>query len=71
MADCFIKLFDDIALTSSETPATENTFCLMARKCMALTLRNELEARIHAIRLSDIRNDLIVNNPALFEEGLS
>lgn len=70
MADCFIKLFDNISLISTDTPSAEKTFWLMARKCMALTLRDELEARIHAIRLSDIRNDLIVNHPKLFEEGL-
>lgn len=71
MADCFIKLFDNITLISNETPTAEKTFWLMARKCMALTLRDELEARIHAIRLCDIRSDLIENHPELFEEGLS
>lgn len=71
MADCFIKLFDNISLISCETPPNEKTFWLMARKCMALTLREELEAKIHAIRLFDVRSDLIENHPALLEEGLS
>ncbi len=71
MADCFIKLFDNITVISADTPAAEKTFWLMARKSMALTLRDGLEARIHAIRLCDIRSDLIENHPALFEEGLS
>jgi hypothetical protein len=70
MGDCFIKLFDNITLISSTTSSAEKTFWLMARKCMALTLRDGLEARIHAIRLCDIRSNLIENHPALFEEGL-
>ena len=71
MADCFIKLFDNIFLISSDTPSAEKTFWLMARKCMALTLRDELEARIHTIRLSDVRNNLIETHPELFENGFN
>ncbi len=70
MADCFIKLFDNISLISCDTPSSEKTFWLMARKCMALTLRDGLEARLHAIRLCNIRDDLIRNHPILLEEGL-
>lgn len=70
MADCFIKLFDNIHLITKETPTSEKAFWLVARKCMALTLRDDIEAKIHTIRLSDIRNDLIRQQPELFNYGL-
>ncbi len=71
MADCFIKLFDNISLISIDTPPTEKTFWLIARKCMALTLHDGLEAKIHTMRLSDIRNNLIKDHPSLLDDGLT
>lgn len=71
MADCFIKLFDNIELIAVDTPADEKTFWLMARKFMALALRDDMEAEVHRIRLCHARNFLIENHPELLEEGIS
>ena len=59
MAECFIRLFDNIELVHREMPAADKTFWLAARKCMALVFREGVIAHLHAVRLTDIRNMLI------------
>jgi hypothetical protein len=59
MASCFIKLFDNIELIHKEMPRAEKTFWLAARKCMALVFSEGPIPRLHALRLTDIRNMLI------------
>ncbi|WP_143501867.1 hypothetical protein [Pseudomonas sp. Irchel 3E13] len=59
MASCFIKLFDNIELIHKEMPPAEKTFWLAARKCMALVFSEGPIPRLHAVRLTDIRNMLI------------
>lgn len=59
MASCFIKLFDNIELIHKEMASAEKTFWLAARKCMALVFSEGPIPRLHAVRLTDIRNMLI------------
>ncbi|WP_277960741.1 DUF3800 domain-containing protein [Pseudomonas sp. RIT-To-2] len=70
MADCFIKLFDNIELISRQTPANEKTFWLIVRKCMGFALRDGMEASHHRFKLSDTRNHLIDSHLELFDEGI-
>lgn len=59
MAACFIKLFDNVGVVQKETPPNDKTFWLAARKCMALVFYDGVDAWFHAMRLADIRTQLI------------
>jgi hypothetical protein len=64
LAKCFLKLFDNITLIKDETAKEDKAFWIMCRKCMAYALHtHDIGGKIHSIRLSDIRNQLIENDP--------
>lgn len=69
MADCFIKLFDNVCVISHETPDADKPFWLMARKCMGLALVDSLPGQMHLIRMFDVRAHMLRCDPKLFNEG--
>lgn len=63
LAKCFLKLFDNVTLLKDETVQEDKAFWLMCRKCLAYALHtHDIGGKIHSIRLSDIRNQLIEND---------
>ncbi len=72
MAQCFLKLFDNLEIVSDETPQDEKSFWLSCRMCFSLALRtNEIEGRLHANRLSKLRNQIILSEPNLLRDAQS
>ncbi|QXH53216.1 hypothetical protein KSS94_08910 [Pseudomonas fakonensis] len=69
MAVCFIRLFDNIAVVSEDTPFEDKTFWLATRKCLALVLHDGIEAWVHTLRLADMRNMLIDQQPDCLSIG--
>jgi hypothetical protein len=68
-ASCFLKLFDNITLIKSETLEADKAFWLTCRKHLAYALHtHDVGGRIHSIRLSDIRNQVIDNEPAALQQ---
>lgn len=70
MAICFVRLFDNIEVVDKDTPPEDKTFWLAARKCFALVLHEGIEAWLHTLRLSDMRNMLIEQQPHYFSIGI-
>lgn len=69
MADCFIKIFDNVKLINKTTPTDDQKFWTLAKKCMALNFHNGPEAFFHTLRASDVRNRLIRECPDNFNIG--
>ncbi|MDD3815389.1 MAG: DUF3800 domain-containing protein [Desulfocapsaceae bacterium] len=64
MAKCFLKLFDNISLINADTSMEDKSFWLSCRKCFSFALHaHNVMGRMHSIRLSDIRNEIIKNSP--------
>lgn len=70
MADCFIKLFDNINVISKDNDRATKKFWLSARKCMAHVFHEGLDAHMHLLRLSDTRSFLISEKPELLDAGI-
>lgn len=70
MAECFVKLFDNVEVVQLSASSEDKTFWLAARKCMAYVFHESLDAWIHTRRLADIRNELIVQQPSRLSLGI-
>ncbi|MCQ8848210.1 hypothetical protein NQT74_06435 [Alteromonas stellipolaris] len=69
LAACFLKLFDNVSLIKYETSKEDKAFWLMCRKCLAYALHtHDVGGRIHSIRLSDIRNEIIDNDAEALQQ---
>lgn len=61
---CFLKLFDNVAVIKKETKPDDKAFWLSCRKCLAYALHSHcVNGKFHSIRLSNIRNEIIKNDP--------
>lgn len=70
MARCFLKLFDNITLIKKDQKKNDKAFWIMCRKCFAYTLHDhDFGGRLHSIRLSDIRNQIIEEDPEALQKG--
>lgn len=67
MADCFIKIFDNLPIIGLNSTPEEKTFWIAARKFMAFSFHDGIIARFKLQRLSDIRHQLIENHPELLD----
>lgn len=66
---CFLKLFDNITLVKTEMSENDKAFWLTCRKCLAYALHtHDIGGRMHSIRLSDIRNQVIDSDPAALQQ---
>lgn len=69
LAKCFLKLFDNVTLINDETSKEDKAFWLMCRKCLAYALHtHDVGGRMHSIRLSDIRNQIIENDAEALQQ---
>ena len=69
IAKCFLKLFDNADVIKKDTISDDKAFWLMCRKCLAFALHtHELNGKMHSLRLSDIRNRIIENEPNALQQ---
>lgn len=60
IANCFLKLFDNVGVIDVDMTREDKAFWLSCRKCMAYTLfKHQVQGMLHAMNLSKLRNDLI------------
>jgi len=63
LATCFLRLFDNYPLITAKTSPDDKAFWLFCRKCMAYAIdKRNISARMHAIKLHDMRRYLIDND---------
>jgi hypothetical protein len=68
LATCFLKLFDNYPLITAETSLDDKAFWLFCRKCMAYAIdKSCVLARMHAIKLHDMRRYLIDHDSKCLE----